>query len=189
MKLKIYDYLKQHPFQKRIVKWWIKMGLPIPEKLKRQIANQIHAEMITRLMEVVVLQGSLNFEQAMQSHYELGKEMAPIVSDLLSIDANDARSLTKVVDFINLLLDIKGCEVKKNKGVVIRHETCCFLSEQLSMKKAPYYCKLYQSMYKGTLDGLNPNAKANDLKIMQSKGADYCEIVTSIDKSPSDNIG
>ena len=44
-------------------------------------------------------------------------------------------------------------------------------------------------MYKGTSDGLNPNAKANDLKIMQSKGNDYCEIVTSINKSNSDNIG
>ncbi len=178
MEFRLLSYLDRHPLQKRLAGWWVRLGLPVPQRLLRQIANQIHAEMTTRIMEVAAAKGSITYKEAFQVQYDLGREIAPAIAGFLSLDATDARSLTKIVDFTNLLLDIRGEEVERSAGRVVRHEHACLLAKQLAERKAPYYCRLYQSMYKGILSVLNPAASANDLTITQSMGCDYCEIIT-----------
>lgn len=180
MRFKLLSYLDRHPLQKRLAKWWVGLGLPVPQRFLRQIANQIHAEMITRIMERAAAKGSITFEEAFQVQYDLGREIAPAIAEFLSLNAADARSLTRIVDFTNLLLDIRGAEVERSARRVVRHERVCFLADQLAERQAPYYCKLYQSMYKGVLSVLNPAASANDLTITQSIGCDHCEIITEV---------
>ncbi|MCP3923876.1 MAG: hypothetical protein GY714_14960 [Desulfobacterales bacterium] len=46
MRLELNEYLKKHSVIKAIIKIWLKYFLIMPGLLKRQIANQIHAEMI-----------------------------------------------------------------------------------------------------------------------------------------------
>ncbi|NOY65207.1 MAG: hypothetical protein GXO97_07430 [Nitrospirae bacterium] len=126
--------------------------------------------------------GSLTMEDALKTTYELGRELAPVVSDLLSVDSEDASSLAKIVEFVNSLLDIKGRVVKSDKNMVIRHERECLLSGQFAERKSPYYCHLFQAMYKGLLCELNPCARANVLEITKSMGGEYCEIITTIER-------
>lgn len=185
MQFTIYRYFLRHPFQKKTVQLWLQWNLPVPSFLKRQIVNEIHAEMIIRLMDVVIKDGALTEEKARRVHFELGKEIATQVSDFLTINPVDARSLSKVIDFLHNLLFISGKKtVKSSKELAVSHWYSCPLSSQLAYLKnggGPYYCHLYQEMYKGVLQGINPNAKANNLKITQSQGCDYCELQTWID--------
>ncbi len=180
MEFVIYSYLNRHPFLKKIIKWWFNLGLYFPERLKRQIINQIHAEMISRIMDFADRNGGITVEQAMKIHYEFGKEISEILKDILSLDTNDARSLTKIIKFVNKLLDINGKEIEFSSNRVVRHETKCFLAQQLSRYRKPYYCNLFQSIYKGILSSINPEAETNNLEITQSKRMEYCEIITEI---------
>lgn len=156
----------------------------MPEALKRQLANQIHAEMIARLMRVVVTQGSLDRQQALQSQYDLGEEIAAQTADFLSVNPDDARSLSSIIDFLHNLLGIHGkVEIIGNKNEVTCHWIKCPLSAQLREspdESGPYYCHLYQEMYKGVLHAINPNAEANTLTTTQSLGNEFCELKTSI---------
>ena len=184
MKFTLYAYFERHPLQKKIAKWWTARGLPLPEALKRHLANQIHAEMIARLMRVVVTQGSLDMQQALRSQYELGEEIAAQTADFLSINPNDARSLSRIIDFLHNLLGIHGkIEISASASEVTCHWTKCPLAAQLRESpdaSGPYYCHLYQEMYKGVLHAINPNAGANTLTLTQSMGYEFCELKTQI---------
>jgi len=186
MQFTLYTYLQSHPLQKKIVKLWVKWNLYIPSSIKRQMVNEIHAEMIIRMMDVVIKEGALTEEKARKVHFELGQELSAQVSDLLSINPNDARSLSTIIDFLHNLLFISGKRtVQSSKEKAVSHWHHCPLSNQLAVLKeggGPYYCHLYQDMYKGVLHGINPNAKANNLEITQSQGCDYCELQTWIEK-------
>lgn len=186
MQFTIYRYLIKHPIQKKVVKYWIEINLPVPSFFKLQLANEIHAEMIIRLMGVVIKDGALTEDKARKVHFDLGKEIATQVEDLLSIAPNDARSLSTIIDFLHNLLFISGKKIiKSSKDQAVSHWHSCQLSGQLANLKndgGPYYCHLYQEMYKGVLHGINPNAKANNLEITQSQGCDYCELQTWIEE-------
>lgn len=182
MKFHLYQYFETHPRQKQAAKWWIRLGLPLPERMKRQIANQIHAEMLVRLTAVILQKGTLDWQQALAAQYELGQEIAAQTADILSLQTNDVGSLAKIVDFLHGLLDIGGKQVVMDTaGENVCRWTNCPLAAQL--KGSPNgagvaYCHLYQEMYKGVLFALNPNARANTLEITQSLGKPYCEIRT-----------
>jgi predicted hydrocarbon binding protein len=184
MRFWISEYLANHPLQKRIASWWIRKGLPVPEKIKRQLANQLHAEMIIRLMDIVVKEGSLTREKALEVHYEIGRELAEETKDMLNLDSNRVEDLSFIIDFLHNLLDISG---KKNVGVqaneAISHWYNCPIStrlQELQSGGGPYYCHLYQEMYRGLLHTLNPRAFANKLTTTQSQGNTYCELKTWI---------
>ena len=146
MKFRIYECFETHPLQKKFAKWWTRKGFPLPERMKRQIANQIHAEMIARLMSVVVEKGTITVEQALQAQYELGQEIAVQTANFLSVASDDDRHLSSIIDFLHGLLDIGNkVEVVRNQQEVICHWKTCFLSEQLKTSKGgggPYYCHL-----------------------------------------------
>ena len=184
MKFTLYSYFEKHPTQKKVAKWWSARGLPLPEALKRQLANQIHAEMIARLMRVVVTKRSLNMQQALQSQYELGEEIAAQTADFLSVNPDDARSLSSIIDFLHNLLGIHGkVEITASESEVTCHWTKCPLSAQLRESpdgSGPYYCHLYQEMYKGVIHAINPKAEANTLTTTQSMGKEFCELKTQI---------
>jgi hypothetical protein len=43
------------------------------------------------------------------------------------------------------------------------------------------YCRsVFQPMYRGTLQAINPKAGCNNMSCMQSKGDDHCEVITWI---------
>jgi polyhydroxyalkanoate synthesis regulator phasin len=161
------------------------MDLPVPSFLKRQAANEIHAEMIIRLMDALIKEGNLTLEKALQVHYEMGQDISLQVKELLSIDENDAGSLSKIIDFIHDLLFISRKEtVENSRERAVSHWHGCSLSGQLSALKegGPYYCHLYQEMYKGVLAGINSHAKTNDLEITRSQGCEYCRLETWIEE-------
>ncbi len=86
--------------------------------------------MISRIMDFADRNGEITVEQAMEIHYEFGKEISEILKDILSLDGKDARSLTKIIKFVNKLLDIDGKEVECTSNRAVRHETKCFLTKQ-----------------------------------------------------------
>ena len=182
MQFRIYRYFEKHPLQKQFAKQWIRLGLPLPERIKRQLANQIHAEMIVRLMAPILQNGTIDLHQAVATQYQLGRDIASQTADLLSIQPSDARSLSRIVDFLHGLLEISGKQVvTDSKSENLCRWTNCPLSNQLKDSKeeaGAYYCHLYQEMYKGVLFEINPQAHANTLEITQSLGKQYCEIKT-----------
>ena len=184
MQFRLVRYFERHPVQKRLVKWWIRLGLPLPGWLKREIANQIHAEMLVRLMAAVLQKGSIDLEEALATQYRLGEEIAGQVADFLSLRPDDARSLAKIVDFLHGILGIRGKRVVvSGQREDVSRWTVCPLAEQLREAEGGagvYYCHLYQEMYKGVLAALNPRAQANTLRVTQSLGEPYCEIRTWI---------
>ncbi len=185
MQFQLYTYLSNHPVQKMIVKRWVGFGLPVPSIFKLQLTNEIHAEMIARLMDVLVKDNGLTLEKALQIHFDIGTEIADQVKDLLAIDPYDARSLSRIIDFLHNALLISGKKVVLNsKDKATSHWSNCPLSGHLVELKnggGPYYCHLYQEMYKGVLYSINKNARANDLTITQSQGCDYCKLETWIE--------
>ncbi|MFH2066125.1 MAG: hypothetical protein ABIK15_13065 [Pseudomonadota bacterium] len=183
MKFTIYAYLSKHPIQMKLMKYWVRLGLPVPSFLKRQVANEIHVEMIARLMDIVLKENTLTLERALQVHFDLGKEMAPQVKELLSINPNNAKSLSRIIDFLHDLLFITGKEIVEiSPDKTTSHWHKCPLADQLSHTKGgAYYCHLFQEMYKGVLLGINPNARTNDLKMTKSQGFDCCELQTWIE--------
>jgi hypothetical protein len=185
MQFQLYTYLSKHPIQMQLIKRWVRLGLPVPSFIKLQLANEIHAEMIARLMQALIKNNGLSLESALQVHYEIGTEMAGLVKDFLDIDPNDARSLSRIIDFLHGVLSITGKNViHSSQDKAISHWNKCPLSSQLSELKdggGPYYCHLYQEMYKGVLFGINKNARANNLATTQSQGCEYCELETWIE--------
>jgi len=185
MRFRLYTYLSDHPIQMKIVKRWAVIGLPVPSIIKLQLANEIHAEMIARLMDALIKDNGLSLEKALRVHFDIGTEIAEQCKDFLAIDPNDARSLSRVIDFLHDALLISGKKIVHNsQSKAISHWSNCPLSSQLSELKGgggPYYCHLYQEMYKGVLYGINKNARANDLTITQSQGCEYCVLETWIE--------
>jgi len=185
MRFQLYTHLASHPIQMKIVKYWVSIGLPVPSFVKLQLANEIHAEMIARLMDELIKNNGLTLEIALQVNFDIGTEIADQVKFFLEIDPSDARSLSKVIDFLHDALAISGKKiVHSTRNKAISHWNSCPLSKNLSVLKdggGPYYCHLYQEMYKGVLYGINKNARANDLTITQSQGCEYCALETWIE--------
>ena len=185
MQFTLYTYLSRHPVQMKAVQYWLKLNLPVPSCIKRQLANEIHAEMIIRLMDILIREGGLTMEKALGVHFDIGKEIAEQVKDFLSVNPNDAASLSRIIDFLHGLLFISGKQViESSSDKAISHWRKCPLSDQLAHLKeggGPYYCHLFQEMYKGVLFGINPKARANDLEMTQSRGFSYCELQTWIE--------
>ncbi len=192
MRFKLHAYLSNHQVQMKIVRYWIRGGLPIPSIIKLQIANEIHAGMITRLMDTLIKDNGLSLKKALQVHFDMGLEIAGLVKDILSIDPNDTRSLSRIIDFLHDVLLISGKKVvHSSQSKSISHWSNCPLSDQLLDLKdggGPYYCHLYQEIYKGVLYGINKNAQANDLTITQSQGCDYCALETWIKEPKKDSM-
>jgi len=119
-------------------------------------------------------------------HFEIGKEIAEQVKEFLSVNPNDAASLSGIIDFLHGLLFISGKEIIENsQDKAVSHWRKCPLSNQLAGLQeggGPYYCHLFQEMYKGVLFGINPNARANDLEATRSQGFAYCELQTWIEQ-------
>jgi len=182
MEFTIYKILKKYPGIYKIVKVWVKLKLPVPCRIKRQIANEIHTEMIIRLMDFTVKNKRLTIDDALKIHFDLGVELAYQTRDFLSIDSENVSDLSKVIDFLHDLLLIKGkTTIKATQNETISHWTNCSLYKQLlENDNGFYYCHLYQEMYKGVLFGMNPNAGANTLKKTRSMGCEYCELITWI---------
>ena len=135
-------------------------------------------------MDIAYKHGSLSLDEALKVHYEIGKEIAEQTRNILNPDPNNASNLSYIIDFLHNLLDIKGKKViKSSHAEAVSHWYSCPLSTRLKELKesgGPYYCHLYQEMYKGVLNGLNPKAFANDLTLTQSQGHEYCELKTWI---------
>ncbi len=184
MEFTIYKYLKNRPVLFNMVKWWIKMGFSVPCAIKRQLANEIHTEMIIRLMDFTVKNKHLTVDDALQIHFELGTELAKQTQEFLSINPEKVSDLSKVIDFLHDLLFIKNKKtVKKTEKETVSRWTGCSLYKQLlENENGFYYCHLYQEMYKGVLFGINPNAKANTLEKTRSMNCAYCELKTWIEK-------
>ncbi len=183
MEFTIYKYLKKRPFIFKIVKYYIKAKLPVPCAVKRQLANEIHTEMIIRLMDFIIKNEKLTIEDALKIHFKLGTQLAKQTKEFLSIDSKNAKDLSRIIDFLHDLLFIKGKDtIKQTKNEAISHWTQCSLYEQLlANDNGFYYCHLYQEMYKGVLFEINPKAKANTLEKTRSKGCEYCELKTWIE--------
>ncbi len=184
MEFTIYKYLKKRPFVFKVIKFWIKLGLPVPGTVKRRLANEIHTEMIVRLMDFTVKHKQLTVDDALQIHFELGKELAGQTKEFLSIDPESVKDLSKIIDFLHDLLFIKKKNtIKETKKETISRWTGCSLYKQLLKNdNGFYYCHLYQEMYKGVLFGINPKAKANTLERTRSMHCEYCELKTWIEE-------
>jgi len=184
MEFTIYKFFKKHPILFKIAKLWIKLHFPLPERLKRQLANEIHTEMIIRLMDFTVKNKKLTIDDALKIHFDLGLELAQQTKEFLSINPNSAQDLSNVIDFLHDLLLIKGKKtIKATENEAVSHWTRCSLYKQLlKNENGFYYCHLYQEMYKGVLSGINPNAKANTLEKTRSMDCEYCELKTWIEK-------
>jgi len=184
MEFTIYKYLKKHPFLFKIIKLWIRLNLPIPCRMKRQLANEIHTEMIIRLMDFTIKNTNLTIDDALKIHFQLGIELAEQTKEFLSINPENVRDLSKIIDFLHVLLFIREKEVIKiTEKETISHWTGCSLYKQLlENDNGFYYCHLYQEMYKGVLFGINPKAKANTLKKTRSMNCKYCELKTWLEK-------
>lgn len=184
MEFTLYKNLKKHPITFKIVKYWVKLKFPVPNGIKRQLANEIHTEMIIRLMDFTVKNKNLTVDDALKIHYQLGVEMAEQTKEFLSINLESISDLSKIIDFLHDLLLIKGKSViKRTKNETVSHWTGCSLYKQLlENDNGFYYCHLYQEMYKGVLFGINPSAKANTLEKTRSMNCDYCELKTWIEK-------
>ncbi len=184
MEFTIYKYLKNRPFLFKIVKFWIKLKLPIPCAIKRQLANEIHTEMIIRLMDFTVKHKQLTVDDALKIHFELGIELAEQTKEFLSINPKNVKDLSKIIDFLHDLLFIRKKNiVKETEAENISRWTGCSLYKQLlENDNGFYYCHLYQEMYKGVLFGINPNARANTLDTTRSMHCEYCELKTWIEK-------
>ncbi len=186
MQFTLYAYLSKHPVQMKAVQYWLKLNLPVPSAIKRQLANEIHAEMIIRLMDILVKEGELSMDKALQVHFEIGKEIAAQVKYFLSVNPDDAASLSGIIVFLHGLLFISGKKIIENsQDKAVFHWRKCPLSNQLADLHeggGPYYCHLFQEMYKGVLFGINPKARANDLETTRSQGFAYCELQTWIEQ-------
>ena len=158
------------------------VGVELPEFARRQMANQLHALLIGRTLNALAERfGDQVWDIAEQANHQLGFELAPQLAALLGLDPDDARSLTRIVDVCNLVLDIQGEEVVQERNEVVRHERSCLLSGLLAENGCHRYCEsVFQPMYRGTLQALNPDAGCNDMTCMQSKGDDHCEVITWI---------
>ena len=183
MEFSLYRYLKNHKILFRLIRAWIKLNLPVPGFIKRQLANEIHAEMIVRLMDFTVKNGRLTVDDALKIHFQLGIEISSQVREFLSVNPEDAVSLAKIIDFLHDLLLIKGKKtVAASRTSATSHWTKCSLYKQLlNSENGFYYCHLYQEMYKGVLYGINPKARANTLETTRSMHCDYCELITWIE--------
>lgn len=182
MEFSIYRQLHKHPQIFRIARLWIRIGLPVPGRIKRQLANEIHVEMITRILDVVAEEGSITLERALKIHFLLGQEIAGQVKQFLSIDPINARDLSRIVDFLHDLLLIRGKRiVTDSSDLSVSHWDKCSLYQQLQRHDYGYlYCDLFQEMYKGVLSSINPEATANTLKTTRSRGCEYCELKTCL---------
>ena len=158
------------------------VGVDLPEFARRQIANQLHALMIGRTLNGLAERfGDEVWRITEEENQKLGAELAPQFAALLGTDVSDARSLTRIVDLCNLSLDIVGEEVVRERAEVVRHERSCLLSGILREHRSHRYCaSIFQPMYRGVLQALNPDAGCNDMKCMMSRGDDHCEVVTWI---------
>jgi hypothetical protein len=78
--------------------------------VKLPIANEFHAEMISRLMAVVINKGTLT-KDACKTRYDLGTEMSERVSTLLLIKSDDAVGHSRMIDFVHDFLNIRGKSV------------------------------------------------------------------------------
>jgi hypothetical protein len=185
MELKIYTYLSRHPLQKKLLKLWVSARLPVPSVVKLQIANEVHAEMIARLMGALIEGNGLSLDKALEVHYQLGTEIAGQIQDLMAINPDDASSLARSIDFVHSMLQISGKRVvNSSKQRAISHWNKCPFAGRLAQLKncgGPYYCHLYQEIYKGFLYTLNKNARANDLTTTRSQGFEHCVLETWID--------
>ncbi|TET95891.1 MAG: hypothetical protein E3J29_06140 [Dehalococcoidia bacterium] len=157
-------------------------GIDLPEWMKRQLANQVHVELLGQMSLALAERfGDEVWEICERVSTDIGRELAPAVRALLDLDPDDARSLTKAVDLTNLMLDISGEEVVFERGQVVRHERDCLLSKRLVEIGCPQYCSgMFQPMYRGLLKTLNAKADANDPPFLKSKGDDYCEVITMV---------
>ncbi len=158
------------------------VGVELPEFARRQLANQLHALVIGRTLNALADRfGEEVWKITEETNRALGSELAPQFAALLGTDAADARSLTRIVDLTNLVLDIQGEEVVQEKNEVVRHERSCLLSGLLVENRSHRYCaSIFQGMYRGLLQAINPEAGCNDMKCMMSQGDDHCEVVTWI---------
>ena len=156
------------------------VGVELPEFARRQMANQLHALLIGRMLGALADRfGDEVWKITEETNRALGSELAPQFATLLGTDATDARSLTRIVDLCNLVLDIAGEEVVQERTEVVRHERSCLLSGLLAENRSHRYCQsIFQPMYRGVLQAVNPEAGCNDMKCMMSKGDDHCEVIT-----------
>jgi hypothetical protein len=142
--------------------------------------------MIARLMGTLLQGKGLSLEKALKVHFQIGTEIAEQIRDLLAINPDNAISLARAIDFVHSMLRISGKKViHSSKNRTISHWSKCPFSSRLSELKecgGPYYCHLYQEMYKGFLCTLNKNARANDLTTTQSQGFAHCALETWIEQ-------
>lgn len=184
MYFSLYENLNKKSGIKALVKWYIRRKFWIPASIKLQLANEIHAEMLSRLTSEILTREKMSKKDVYKIFQNIGTEMADITMDLLSLNKEDASSLANIVDFLHSTLLIKGKKtIAAAKEKSESHWYGCPLGYGLNQKPyGAYYCHIYQEMYKGLLKKINPSANANDLTITRSQGNAYCQLITTINE-------
>lgn len=181
MELSVYKYKKEHPFIFKFIKIWIRIGLPVFRSLKHTISNDIHTEMIMRLMGAIGENNNLTLDDALKIHFEFGKELGIQLKELLSIDENNAASISKAMDFLHSIMNVKGKnDLGSSNKISISIWSVCPLHNKLQQSKGgvQLYCNSQQEIYKGVISKINPKAKSK--QIVRSESCTHCEIKTWI---------
>ncbi len=181
----IYKKLRKLHFVFFLAKKWNRLGLPTPLRMQKQIINELHTEMLVRILHLSSRQGGVNLDEIMKAHFQLGEEIAEQVGDFLSLKKEDARSLSKIVDYLHGLLNIKNkTTIVASSRECTEHWHGCSLADQLRGDQDGHRdCDIYQELYRGVLAVLHPGSSANDLLVTRSRGQSSCELITRIDTS------
>jgi hypothetical protein len=111
--------------------------------------------------------------------YELGKQSASMMQTLLNIDPHDARSIAKLVEFLDSLVGVEGKWVEFSPEKAVKYELSCPIADGLKEKGIPQFCSLLvPRMVQGILDTLDgkPTKVCFGPKFL-CQGDERCEII------------
>ncbi|HEY5531927.1 MAG TPA: hypothetical protein VIK22_08005 [Candidatus Anoxymicrobiaceae bacterium] len=111
--------------------------------------------------------------------YQVGLDRARLLQKELSIDANDARSLGRVLDYEDGLFGVRGVWTEECRGRAVKEERYCPGARELA--KCPEVCtNLMMAMEAGTFSVIQPRLAVPRITKLLSRGDDCCLAVIEL---------
>lgn len=152
---------------------------PAPRELAdpawhREVPIRVIMRGLTRLLPALYRRfGEAGVRALQYIFYRIGEDRAPILREYLHIDAYDARSLGRVLDYEDGLAGVRGTWTEETKGRAVKEERYCPAARELAA--CPEVCtRLMMALEAGTFSVLNPDLAVPEISSLLSKGDPCC---------------
>lgn len=150
------------------------MEMPIKQKWKLTV-NSMGMFIQNILVPVFKEFGDEALQVLKEDFQQWGKEFGPVLQKVLQVDASDAESMAKVVDYMDEIMGVKGEWIESSSNKMVKQESFCPMVRYI--KDCPQFCDLLIYDWGGAmLEKMNPKAKLSMTKCM-AKGDDVCNII------------